>query len=165
MSEVGVSALKPHRSVEKSGSVGKLFPSNQLRLVDDQYNDVPRNTPGQALVKGPTVFMGYRDNQKATDESFKDGWLCTGDVLSIDDDGYLWFKDRKKEMIKYKGNQVAPAELEDLLNSHPAVAEAGVCAGWDASQQTEVCHETLELQECENVTNVCDCRFQPPTLC
>ncbi|KAG9696433.1 luciferin 4-monooxygenase, partial [Aureobasidium melanogenum] len=138
MSETALSFLRPHRSVEKRGSVGKPFPSVKLRIVDDQYRDVPRNTPGQALVKGPTVFMGYRDNQAATKESFRDGWLCTGDVIAIDDDNFLWFKDRKKEMIKYKGNQVAPAELEDLLNSHPAVAEAGVCAAWDKENQTEI---------------------------
>ncbi|KAG9515640.1 luciferin 4-monooxygenase, partial [Aureobasidium melanogenum] len=125
-------------SVEKRGSVGKPFPSVKLRIVDDQYRDVPRNTPGQALVKGPTVFMGYRDNEAATKESFRDGWLCTGDVITIDEDNFLWFKDRKKEMIKYKGNQVAPAELEDLLNSHPDVAEAGVCAAWDKDNQTEI---------------------------
>lgn len=142
MSETAVSTMRPHRSVEKSGSVGKLFPSVKIRLVDEQYRDVPRNTPGQALVKGPTVFMGYRDNQAATDESFKDGWLCTGDILSIDDDGFFWFKDRSKEMIKYKGNQVAPSELEDLLNSHPDVQEAGVCAAWDGENQTEVCRNS-----------------------
>lgn len=139
MSETALSFLRPHRSVEKRGSVGKPFPSVKLRIVDDQYRDVPRGTPGQALVKGPTVFMGYRDNEAATKESFRDGWLCTGDVIAIDEDNFLWFKDRKKEMIKYKGNQVAPAELEDLLNSHPDVAEAGVCAAWDKENQTEVC--------------------------
>ena len=138
MSEAGVAVLRPARSRDKAGSVGRLLPNMKLRLVDDNFRDVPRNTPGQALVKGPTVFLGYRGNQKATEAEFHAGWLCTGDVLSIDDDGFLWFQDRKKEMIKYKGNQVAPAELEDLLSSHKDVIEAGVCAAWDQDQQTEV---------------------------
>jgi acyl-coenzyme A synthetase/AMP-(fatty) acid ligase len=111
---------------------------SKLRLVDDQLQDVPIGVPGEALVKSPTVFMEYRDNPEATALEFHNGWLRTGDVLQMDKDGFLWFQDRKKEMIKYKGNQVAPAELEDILASHPDVVEAAVCAVWDSSQQTEV---------------------------
>jgi len=138
LSEAAVCALKPARAVEKSGSVGKLFPSHKLRIVDDNLNDVEEGQAGEALVKGPTVFMSYKNNPAATKEAFHDGWLRTGDTLKADKDGYLWFIDRKKEMIKYKGNQVAPAELEDILNSHPSVAESAVCGIFDASQQTEV---------------------------
>jgi 4-coumarate--CoA ligase len=95
----------------------------QLRLVDDKMKDVPIGTPGEALIKAPVVFMcvlhdgvwrklfprltidrrHYRNNPQATKESFHDGWLRTGDSLTIDKDGHLWFHDRKKEMIKYKG--------------------------------------------------------------
>ena len=157
MSETAVSSLRPHRSAEKSGSIGKLFPNVKLRLVDEQYRDVPRNTPGHALVKSPTAFMRYRDNDAASQESFKDGWLCTGDVLAMDDDGFLWFKDRKKEMIKYKGNQVAPAELEDLLNSHPDVAEAGVCASWDNENQTEVNQPFTLLPFARHILSLTEC--------
>lgn len=101
-----------------------------------------------------TLHRNYRGDAKATMEAFHDGWLRTGDVLAIDDDDFLWFKDRKKEMIKYKGyvshhgrsssllthprNQIAPAELEDLLSSHLNVLESAVCAAWDKEQQTEV---------------------------
>jgi len=148
VSECGVCTLRPHRSVEKSGSVGRLTANTKLRIVDDNFRDVPRNTPGQALIKGPSVFIDYRDNPSATKKRFKDGWLCTGDVLAIDEDDFLWFKDRKKETIKYKGNQVAPAELEDLLNSHPDVAEAGVCAAWDKDNHTEVCHTNTFAYAC-----------------
>ncbi|KAF2817630.1 acyl-CoA synthetases/AMP-acid ligases II, partial [Mytilinidion resinicola] len=138
LSEAAVSALKPAKATERSGSVGVIFPSHKLRLVDDDLNDVDVGQPGEALVKGPTVFMSYKNNPAATKEAFHDGWLRTGDVLKVDEDGYLWFLDRKKEMIKYKGNQVAPAELEDILNSHPSVAESAVCGIFDSSQQTEV---------------------------
>ncbi|KAF2502607.1 acyl-CoA synthetases/AMP-acid ligases II [Lophium mytilinum] len=138
LSEAAVSALKPAKSIERSGSVGRLFPSHTLRVVDDNLNDVEVGQPGEALVKGPTVFLSYKNNPIATKEAFHDGWLRTGDVVKVDEDGYIWFLDRKKEMIKYKGNQVAPAELEDLLNSHPSVAESAVCGIFDSSQQTEV---------------------------
>ncbi|GAB7354598.1 hypothetical protein MBLNU459_g5039t1 [Dothideomycetes sp. NU459] len=138
MSEVAVSTLRAGRSLDKAGSVGRLFPNLFLRVVDEDLNDVPIGTTGEALVKGPTVFMSYRGDPKATAEQFHDGWLRTGDSLQIDQDGFLWFKDRKKEMIKYKGNQVAPAELEDVLNSHEDVLEAAVCAKWDESGQTEI---------------------------
>ncbi|OCK80965.1 acyl-CoA synthetases/AMP-acid ligases II [Lepidopterella palustris CBS 459.81] len=138
LSEAAVSGLKPSRSADKSGSVGRLFPSNRLRIVDDNLNDVPQGEPGEALIKGPTVFMSYKGNPEATAETFHNGWLRTGDVVAMDTDGFLWFHDRKKEMIKYKGNQVAPAELEDILSSHPDVLEAAVCGVFDASQQTEI---------------------------
>jgi long-subunit acyl-CoA synthetase (AMP-forming) len=74
-----------------------------MRIVDDDMKDVKLGEPGEALVKGPTEFAGYRNNPKGTAATFHDGWLRTGDTLSIDADGFLWFKDRKKEMIKYKG--------------------------------------------------------------
>ncbi|KAF1812760.1 acyl-CoA synthetases/AMP-acid ligases II [Eremomyces bilateralis CBS 781.70] len=138
MSEVSVAGLRGRRSAEKAGSVGRLYPGVKMRIIDDNMNDVKLGEPGEALIKAPTVFAGYRNNPKSTQESFHDGWLRTGDTLSIDKDGFLWFKDRKKEMIKYKGMQVAPAELEDLLASHPEVEEAAVCALWHEDGQTEV---------------------------
>lgn len=115
--------------------------------MDENLRDVEPGSPGEVLLKAPTVFMGYKNNAKGTSESFVDGWLRTGDVLSMDQDGFLWFVDRKKEMIKVKGNQVAPAELEDLLGSHPDILEAAVCAIFDASQQTEFPIAYVRLQE------------------
>jgi acyl-coenzyme A synthetase/AMP-(fatty) acid ligase len=138
MSEGAISTLKECRSEEKSGSIGKPQPGHQIRIVDDALNDVTPGKQGQCLVRGPTVFIGYFNNDAATKESFQNGWLCTGDVISMDSDGYLWFCGRSKELIKYKGNQVPPAELEDVLLSHEAVNEAGVCGLFDERLETEV---------------------------
>ncbi|OCK82045.1 acyl-CoA synthetases/AMP-acid ligases II [Lepidopterella palustris CBS 459.81] len=137
MSEGSVAGLRAAWSVKKRGSVGRLYPNVTLRIVDEDLKDVEIGKPGEALFKAPTVFMGYKNNQQGTSESFVDGWLRTGDILSMDEDGFLWFIDRKKEMIKVKGNQVAPAELEDILGSHPDVLEAAVCGFFDPSQQSE----------------------------
>ncbi|KAJ5623146.1 hypothetical protein N7490_011751 [Penicillium lividum] len=109
----------------------------EIRIVDEDLKDVGVGKPGEVLVRGPTVFMGYKNNEKATKETFHNGWMRTGDVLSIDDDGFLWFHERRKEMIKVKGNQVAPSELEGIIGSHPQVIEAAVCGYWDSERQTE----------------------------
>ncbi|KAJ9643303.1 hypothetical protein H2204_002199 [Knufia peltigerae] len=138
MSEGTVSRLHPVQATLKAGSVGTLFPSVSLRLVDDNMKDVSVGTPGEALIKAPTVFMHYRKNEEATKNAFHDGWLRTGDSLIIDRDGHLWFQDRKKDMIKYKGLQIAPSELEDILTSYSDVVEAAVTATWDATQETEI---------------------------
>ena len=82
---------------------------------------------GEVLIRGPQVMKGYLNNPQATAETIDDeGWLRTGDVGYVDGDGYLYIVDRVKELIKYKGFQVAPAELEALLLTHPAVADAAV---------------------------------------
>ncbi|KAG9522051.1 acyl-CoA synthetases/AMP-acid ligases II, partial [Aureobasidium melanogenum] len=138
MTETSVTVLRGHRSVDKRGSVGTLMANSQIKIVDEARNEVPTGTMGELLIKSPSVFFNYRGDDKATKDSFHDGWLCTGDMLRVDEDGFFWFMDRKKEMIKYKGNQIPPAQLEDLLLRHAAVQEAAVCATWDAEQQTEI---------------------------
>ncbi|KAF2489670.1 acyl-CoA synthetases/AMP-acid ligases II [Lophium mytilinum] len=147
MSEGSVAGLRASWSVKKRGSVGRLYPNVSIRIVDENLNDVEPGSPGEALLRAPTVFMGYKNNEKGTSESFVDGWLRTGDILSMDNDGFLWFIDRKKEMIKVKGYQVAPAELEDILGSHPDILEAAVCAIFDKSQQSEFPIAYVRLQE------------------
>ncbi|KAI1342592.1 acetyl-CoA synthetase-like protein [Xylariaceae sp. FL0016] len=107
------------------GSVGSLLASCYARLVDDNEQDVQPGEPGEIWVKGPVVTKGYWKNDKANQESFKDGWFCTGDIGTFKD-GWFFIVDRKKELIKYKGNQVAPAELEAMLLSHPKILDAAV---------------------------------------
>ncbi|KAK6217826.1 UV excision repair protein rad23 [Pestalotiopsis sp. IQ-011] len=140
MSEATVSILKKTSAKPKAGSVGRLTSNVELRIVDDDLKDVSPGTQGEILVRGPSVFMGYKNNPEATAEAFpfNDAWLRTGDVGRMDKEGFLYLTDRKKDLIKYKGNQVPPAELEDVLLSHPLVTEAGVCAIWDDEQATEV---------------------------
>ncbi|KAM0327088.1 hypothetical protein ACHAQA_006215 [Verticillium albo-atrum] len=127
MSEATLTLLRNTRGNKKSASVGKPAAGMELRVVDENYKDVPVGTDGECLVRGPCVFMEYKSNQAETEEAFRDGWLCTGDVVHVDEEGYFWLTGRKKELIKYKGNQIAPAELEAVLLSHPDVLDAGVC--------------------------------------
>ncbi|CAM1506232.1 Fc.00g058730.m01.CDS01 [Cosmosporella sp. VM-42] len=140
MTEGGITSLRRFSARLKQGSVGRLMANVQLRIVDDNLQDVPEGKSGEVIFSSPTVFMGYKNNEEANAEAFpyKDGWMRTGDVGRMDGDGYLWLTDRKKDLIKYKGNQVTPAELENVLLSHPEVTEAGVCATWDRNLETEV---------------------------
>ncbi|KAI0391595.1 acetyl-CoA synthetase-like protein [Xylariaceae sp. FL0594] len=113
-------------SSSPAGSVGCLVASCYARLVDDDERDVEPGQPGEVWVKGPVVTKGYWKNEKANKEAFRsDGWFCTGDI-AVFRDGFFFIVDRKKELIKYKGNQVAPAELEAVLISHPKILDAAV---------------------------------------
>lgn len=121
-----VSHLTPRHAV-RHGSSGVTVANTQSRLIDSEGCDLGPNQEGELLVKGPQVMMGYLGNEKATRDTIdEDGWLHTGDLAYIDDDGYMFVVDRVKELIKFKGFQVAPAELEALLVTHPAVADAAV---------------------------------------
>ena len=116
------------------GSVGLLHPNTACRLVDPlTLEDVPTGDRGEIWVRGPQVMKGYLNRPEATAEMITpDGWLRTGDVGVVDEKGYLFVVDRLKELIKYKGFQVAPAELEAVLLSHPDVADAAVIGKPDA---------------------------------
>jgi len=112
----------------KPGSVGYTAPNTETRIVDPATGeDCEIDGDGEIWVRGPQVMKGYLNNKAATDAMLdEDGWLRTGDIGHIDADGHLFVVDRLKELIKYKGFQVAPAELEALLLTHPAVADAAV---------------------------------------
>ncbi|KAH8079661.1 putative AMP binding protein [Filobasidium floriforme] len=117
----------------KLGSIGQLLPSLEAKIVQPDGSEAPTGTPGELLLKGPTVMKGYWRNESATEGSFTaDKWLKTGDVVKVDEEGFWYIVDRLKEMIKVKGLQVAPAELEALLLSHPHIVDAGVIATKDA---------------------------------
>jgi len=109
-------------------SVGKPAPNTEVRLVDvETLEDIAQGEEGEVLVRGPQVMKGYLNDPAATAETLvQDGWLRTGDIARIDGDGALRIVDRAKEVIKYKGYQVAPAELEALLLTHPDVVDVGV---------------------------------------
>ena len=113
----------------RSGSVGPAAADTEDKIVDLETGtrEVHSGEPGELMVRGPQVMKGYHDNLQATRDTLtEDGWIRTGDIVSRDQDGYVWVLDRKKELIKYKGFQVPPAELEGLLIEHPAVADAAV---------------------------------------
>ncbi|KAH8696555.1 putative amp dependent CoA ligase [Talaromyces proteolyticus] len=134
------------------GSVGKLVAGIEARLVDPKTgSDVRAGQEGELWVRGSTVMMGYAGDKAATEQTFSGGWLRTGDILKIDDRQNFWVTDRLKEMIKYKGFQIAPSELEDLLIRHPDVIDAAVCAVYDDAQATEVplAYVSLNLEKTE----------------
>ncbi|HKS26857.1 MAG TPA: 4-coumarate--CoA ligase family protein [Pyrinomonadaceae bacterium] len=112
----------------KHGSVGMCVPNTEARLVDVETGEtVGQGKRGELWVRGPQVMKGYHNRADATSATLDDeGWLHTGDVGYVDEEGHLFIVDRVKELIKYKGFQVAPAELEAILLTHPAVADAAV---------------------------------------
>ncbi|KAH9307323.1 hypothetical protein KI387_035234 [Taxus chinensis] len=110
------------------GTAGMLSPNTEAKVVDpDSGNPLPPNQRGELWLRGPFVMKGYFSNPEATISALdEDGWLRTGDLCYIDDEGYIFIVDRLKELIKYKGYQVAPAELEALLLSHPEISDVAV---------------------------------------
>ena len=111
----------------KPGSSGVTIANTQSRIIDSEGNDLGYDEEGELLVKGPQVMIGYLNNEAATHETIdEDGWLHTGDLARIDEQGHMYIVDRVKELIKYKGFQVAPAELEALIITHPSVADVAV---------------------------------------
>jgi long-chain acyl-CoA synthetase len=112
---------------QRVGSVGKVLDGVQVRLVDEEGDDALRGDEGEIWVKGPNVFLGYYDDREASARSLTpDGWLRTGDIAVSDDDGYLYLVDRAKDLIIVSGFNVYPAEVEEAIAEHPAVAEVGV---------------------------------------
>ncbi|MER7777851.1 4-coumarate--CoA ligase family protein [Streptomyces sp. NPDC096191] len=116
------------------GSVGKLIAGTEMRIVSltDPGKDLPPGESGEILIRGPQIMKGYLGRPDATAAMIdEEGWLHTGDVGHADSDGWLFVVDRVKELIKYKGFQVAPAELEALLLTHPGVADTAVVGAYN----------------------------------
>jgi len=120
-----VSANRPHE--RKHGSVGKPVPGVKVIIMDDDGNELAIGKEGEICVKGPNVTKGYHANPQATSEIFTvDGWLKTGDIGVIDEEGFIFIRDRKKDMIIVKGLKVFPAQIEAVLHEHPQIAESAV---------------------------------------
>ncbi|ESW03519.1 hypothetical protein PHAVU_011G020200 [Phaseolus vulgaris] len=112
----------------KSGSCGTVIRNGELKIIDPLTSfSLPRNHSGEICVRGPQIMKGYLNDEEATAAAIDgDGWLHTGDIGYVDDDDEVFLVDRAKELIKFKGFQVPPAELEDLLMRHPSIADAAV---------------------------------------
>ncbi|MBE0153150.1 long-chain-fatty-acid--CoA ligase FadD [Serratia fonticola] len=134
-------AGNPHDLKHYSGSIGLPVPSTDIRLVDDDGKDVPLGQPGELWVKGPQVMLGYWQRPEATDEVLRDGWLATGDVVTVDDEGFIRIVDRKKDMILVSGFNVYPNEIEEVVSQHPKVLEcAAIGVPSDASgEAVKIC--------------------------
>jgi long-chain acyl-CoA synthetase len=152
------------------GSVGRVLDGMEVRLVNAD-GDIPAGDVGEIWVRGPNVFAGYYDDPEATATVLTDdGWLKTGDMATVDDDGYIWIVDRAKDLIIVSGFNVYPAEVEDVLSSHPDVREVGVVGvahphtgeavkafvvtepGSDIDEETliEFCFDHLARYKCPN---------------
>ena len=107
-------------------------------MVGDEGQELPPNQPGELVMRGPQFMLGYWHEPNATAGVLRDGWYWSGDIVSRDPDHFYLVLDRRKEMIKYKGFQVAPAEVEAVLLEHPAVRECGV-VGNDRTSQRAKC--------------------------
>ena len=119
-----VVSFNPAESVQL-GTVGIPVPGTEVKVVDENGNDLPNNSPGELCVRGPQVMKGYWQRPEATAETLdSEGWLRTGDMAVIQDDGYIKIVDRKKDMIIVSGFNVYPNEIEDVVSAHDKVAEA-----------------------------------------
>jgi long-chain acyl-CoA synthetase len=110
----------------KMASIGVPIPGTDVRLVDDDGVDVAPGSPGELIVRGPQVMQGYWQRPDETAGAIRDGWLHTGDIATMDDEGYFQIVDRKKDMILVSGFNVYPNEVEAVLAEHPAIAEVCV---------------------------------------
>jgi len=118
--------LRGEDAIRKMGSVGKPVMNIEFRLVDDDMRDVPQGEVGEIVYRGPTVFHGYWNNPQATAEAFAGGWFHSGDLCRMDDEGYLYVVDRKKDMIISGAENIYSAEVEAVIDAHPKVAEVAV---------------------------------------
>jgi long-chain acyl-CoA synthetase len=126
MSEIGVATINPPSGLNKISSIGRLNPGYQASIRDESGTELSTGAEGRLWIKSPCNTVGYWNRPDATAETIKDGWLDTGDVMRADDDGYLWFCGRKKQIIVHDGSNICPQEVEEALLEHEAVTGAGV---------------------------------------
>ncbi len=119
-------ALQPADQLRKAGSAGKPALNVEIRLVDDEDRDVPLGEIGEIVHRSPQLLRGYFKDEERTREAFRGGWFHSGDLARMDSEGYISVIDRKKDMIKTGGENVASREVEETLYTHPAVSEAAV---------------------------------------
>jgi fatty-acyl-CoA synthase len=119
-----VTVLKAADSFRKTACVGPAVPFLEVRIVDNQDREVPRSEPGEIICRGPNVMKGYYKDPEGTAEALKGGWLHTGDIGRMDEEGFVYIVDRKKDMIISGGENIYPREIEELLYHHPKIREA-----------------------------------------
>lgn len=122
----GISTVNPPLGKRKVGSVGVPLPGQEVRILDDDLQELAVNTRGEICIKGANTMLGYLNNPEATAETLQDGWLRTGDIGTMDEEGYFYIVDRKKDMINRGGENIYPKEIEMVLEGHPAVVAAAV---------------------------------------
>jgi long-chain acyl-CoA synthetase len=122
----------------KPGSIGTPIHGVEMKVVDPEDNDLPVGEVGEIVIRGHNVMKGYHNRPEATAEAMQGGWFHTGDLARVDEDGYFFIVDRKKDMIIRGGYNVYPREVEEVLYEHPAVLEAAVIGVPDAALGEEI---------------------------
>jgi acyl-CoA synthetase (AMP-forming)/AMP-acid ligase II len=121
-----ITILKARDSLNKDGSVGTALPFLQAKVADEDSNPLPDGQVGELICRGPNVMAGYHNQPQASEEALRQGWLHTGDLARRDEEGFFYIVDRKKDMIVSGGENIYPREVEEVLFSHPDVADAAV---------------------------------------
>jgi len=146
-----VVSVNPRFGTRKPGSVGLPIPNVQVKIVDEDMNELPVGEVGELAVKGPNVMQGYYNLPEATEKALVDGWLLTGDIGKVDEDGFVYIVDRKKDMLLVRGINVYPREIEEALYQHPSVSECAVIGVPDESKG-EVPKAFIVVKEGETLT-------------
>jgi long-chain acyl-CoA synthetase len=126
LTEAGLVTVSPPSGRIKLGSVGQVVPAVRLSIRNDDGQELPAGSEGRLWIKAPAATVGYWDDPGATEAAFSGGWLDSGDVMCVDDEGYFSFCGRKKQIIVHDGSNICPQEVEGALLEHPSVASAGV---------------------------------------
>lgn len=126
LTETGMVAVSPPSGRVKVGTVGQVVPAVSLSIRDDEGEDLPAGSEGRVWIKTPAATVGYWENPTKTKAAFNDGWLDSGDLMRVDDEGYFSFCGRRKQIIVHDGSNIYPQEVEGALLEHPSVASAGV---------------------------------------
>jgi len=161
--------ISPDEALARAGSTGKEFFFTKVRVVDEDGNDVAPDTPGEVICQGNHVMTGYWNRPEATAETIIDGWLHTGDIAVVDKDGYVYISDRIKDMIISGGENVYPAEIENVLLGHPDIADVAVIGRpserWGETPLAVVVRtgDTLTEQEVVLFTDGKLARYKRPT--
>ncbi|MEN9774042.1 MAG: hypothetical protein RL322_1112 [Pseudomonadota bacterium] len=158
-------ALRPADQLRKIACVGQPLPATHLRVLDDEGNDCAQGEVGELAVASPYLFSGYLNLPEVTQRSMHGDWFVTGDLARIDEEGYVYLVDRKNDMIISGGENVYPREVEEVLLSHPGVAECAVAslphAYWGEQVTAWVVVRTNDSVDAHTLTELCKQRLSP----
>jgi long-chain acyl-CoA synthetase len=139
LTETGASGcINPADGPKKAGSIGQPMPGAQLKIVDDKDREVPQGQQGEIILRTPGMMKGYWKRQEETAEILRDGWVRTGDIGYVDEEGFYFITDRKKDIIIKGGENICPREIEEVIMTHPGVCEAAVVGVKDGVYGEEI---------------------------
>jgi len=154
-----IAILKARDSLRKRQCVGQALPFLEVKIVDDQDREVPRGEVGELICRGPNIMKGYYKDSQATREALRGGWLHTGDLAQMDEEGFIYMVDRKKDMVVSGGENIYPREVEEVLYHHPKVQEVAVIGVpdpvWGESVKAIVVLKKGETMKEEEVIDYC----------